>query len=100
MFQECDKKVADYVRSIASAQRELQTTKKQLGITSDKVKVELLRRTLHLSEVYDNVVSNVKALEKCVHYYSTFSSFVAGVEYSLPLVSFVAGNKNSHESST
>jgi hypothetical protein len=89
--QECDKKVADYSKSVASAQREFQTTKKQLGITGDKVKVELLKRTLHLSEVYDNVVSNVKALEKSVHYYSTFSHFVAGVRYTLPLISYVIG---------
>jgi len=91
IHQECDKKVSDYIKNVASAQREFQTSKKQLGITGDKVKVDLLKRTLTLSEVYENIVSNIKALEKSVNYYSTFSQFVAGVKYMLPLISYVIG---------
>ncbi len=91
MFQDCDKKVTEYAKSAASAQRELETMKKQLGIVGGDVKKELRGRTSHLSEVYENVVANIKPLEKAIQYYATFSRHVAGVEYTLQLLSHVIG---------
>lgn len=92
-IQDCDKKTADYIKSAASGQRELETLKKQLGITGDNVRSELMLRTHHLSEVYENVITNMKALQKPIQYYSAFSRHVAGVSYTLPLLSYAIGRK-------
>lgn len=92
-FKECDKKMSDYAKSISSAQRELETMKKQFGVVGINVRSELLERTSHLDEVNEKVVSNVKSLGKAVQYYSTFTKHIAGVAYSLPLLSHVIGKK-------
>lgn len=65
--------------------------KKQVGIPGDNVRRELLSRVSHLSEVYNNVTSNIKSLEKPLQYYTSFSHLVAGVTYTLPLLSFIIG---------
>ncbi|KAK7603870.1 hypothetical protein V9T40_003869 [Parthenolecanium corni] len=99
MQADCDKKIADYVKSAASGQRELETLKKQLGITGDNVRSELMLRTQHLSEVYENVIANMKVLQKPIQYYSAFSRHVAGVSYTLPLLSYAIdkGNTTTYE---
>ena len=65
--------------------------KKQMGITGNNVKKELLSRVSHLVEVYVNVTSNVKILEKPLQHYLAFSQVVTGVPYELPLISYVIG---------
>lgn len=52
-----------------------------------------MMRTQHLSEVYENVIANMKVLQKPIQYYSTFSRHVAGVSYTLPLLSYAIGKK-------
>lgn len=83
--------MSEYVKSITSFQKELQTMKKQLGISGDNIRNELLSRTSYLSEIYENVVSNIKYIGKAIQYYSIFSHYVAGESYKLPLISYIIG---------
>ncbi|XP_065212865.1 CDK5 regulatory subunit-associated protein 3 [Planococcus citri] len=97
--QECEKKIADYIKSASSAQRELESMKKQIGISGNNVQRELLSRVSHLNEVYANVTSNIKVLEKALQHYIAFSQMVAGITYELPLISYVIekGNTTTYE---
>lgn len=70
--------------------------KKQFGVNGISVREELLKRTSYLNEVYENVISNVKPLEKAAQYYSIFTKHIAGVAYSLPLLSYLIGEKFLH----
>lgn len=96
---ECEKKITDYGKSAVSAQRELESMKKQIGISGNNVQRELLSRVSHLTEVYANVTSNVKVLEKPLQHYIAFSQMVAKTSYELPLISYVIekGNTTTYE---
>lgn len=65
--------------------------KKQVGISGNNVRKELLNRVSHLAVIYNNVTENIKSLEKPLQYYAKFSELVAGVPYSLPLISYLIG---------
>lgn len=71
--------------------------KKQLGVNNNNPRLELLKRTAHLNEVYDNVVLSAKALEKPIQYYRVFSQQVVGVPYTLPIISYIIGENCNHD---
>lgn len=54
-FQECDKKVLDYSKKESTSQAEFNNVCKQIGISGDKIKAELVEKLKELPEIYNNV---------------------------------------------
>lgn len=93
-MQECEKRASEYTKNENSARNELNATYKQLGLSGNNVKRELVERLAQLPKKYGQVAEHVHTLEPSLKYYSAFSEYVFGHETSvLPLLKFICGER-------
>lgn len=55
LLQECDKKALDYSKKESASQAEFNNVCKQIGISGDKIKSELVEKLKELPEIYNKV---------------------------------------------
>lgn len=71
---------------------------KQLGISGNNLKKELIGKLYELPDIYDTIAKNVKAIDNVVEFYNAFVKFVMGSSHSgacVPMVKYVIGKKSS-----
>lgn len=102
IYQELDKKEAEYKKNENTARIDFQNLCKQLGIPGKKIKRELVDRISELPGIYDRVSKKTKCLENVIDFYSAFVKFVAGRVHDggcVPMVQYVVekGNTTTYE---
>ncbi|XP_076034659.1 CDK5 regulatory subunit-associated protein 3 isoform X2 [Oratosquilla oratoria] len=99
--QDCERKEKDCLKNAANAKDKYLQTCKQIGITGDRVKQELLELLKELPGELTNIAGKCKDLKEARQLYRDFLSFTLAGEHfeCLPLLSFVMerGNVTTYE---
>lgn len=89
-----EKREAEYKKSENIAQGEFNALCKQLGISGNKIKKELVDRVTELPEIYRRLADRSKSIENVIEFYSLFVEFTLGRQHDggcVPMVKYVIG---------
>ncbi|XP_077286406.1 CDK5 regulatory subunit-associated protein 3 isoform X2 [Arctopsyche grandis] len=95
---ECDKKIADYTKKESTSQSEFNNVCKQIGISGDKIKNELVEKLKELPDMYDKICSKIVGLNPAIDLYVLFTKCIINEQQSqfcLPLIKYIAENGNT-----
>ncbi|KAG0723741.1 CDK5 regulatory subunit-associated protein 3 [Chionoecetes opilio] len=100
--QECDNKEKEYTKGIAEAHKKYLSVCKQIGITGDNVKQELLESLKTLPQDFSAMAKECHSLGPACHLYQDFISFTLPGPHQpdcLPLLRFIMehGNTTTYE---
>ena len=94
MFQDLEKKEADYKKSENLANSEFNSICKKLGITGNQMKKELAERVKELPDIYQSVAKKTKSIANVVEFYNAFVEYTLGKSHNggcVPIVNYVIG---------
>lgn len=89
-----EKKEAEHKKSELIAQTEHHTLCKQLDITGQQIKEELMEKVTELPQIYRRIAENTKNLNTVIEFYSKFVEFTNGRQYDsccIPVVKYIIG---------
>lgn len=97
-----EKKEAEYKKSENISRTEFAALCKQLGISGQKIKRELVERVAELPEIYERLAAKAKSIDNVVEFYSSFVEFTLGRQHDggcVPMVKYVIdkGNTTTYE---
>lgn len=95
---ECEKKIKEYTKSETVASNEFTTSCKQLGITGNNIKKELISLLDDLPKIYSETVDKIKTIKPALHLYEAFNKFLMGTEnemVTLPMLQYIISNGNT-----
>lgn len=96
LLQELGKKEGEYKKSENIAHSEFNNLCKQLGISGNTIKRELVDLIKELPTIYDLVVKKTKTLEDVVEFYEAFVEFTLGRPYTggcVPMIKYLIGKR-------
>lgn len=99
---ELEKKEAENKKSENTARSEFNMVCKQLGISGQKIKQELVEKVSELPEIYKRVAEKTKSIEKGIEFYSAFVEYTLGRQHDggcLPMLKYIIdkGNTTTYE---
>lgn len=100
--RECDNKVKEYTKGIAEARKKYLKVCKQIGITGDNVKQELLESLKTLPQEFEVIAEECRGLGPARQLYQDFVAFTVSGPHqpeSLPILKFIMehGNTTTYE---
>lgn len=93
--QELEKRELEYSKNENSARSELEALYKQLGITGNKVKRELMERVNQLPEIYDRIAGHMMIVKPAIKYYSAFTQHIYENDNPVSLLKYVSERGNT-----
>ncbi|XP_033216908.1 CDK5 regulatory subunit-associated protein 3 isoform X2 [Belonocnema kinseyi] len=102
MQNELEKKEVDYKKSENLAHSEFNMICKQLGISGNQIKKELVERVKELPDIYQSVAKKTKSIGNVVEFYNAFVEYTLGRSHNggcVPIVNYVIekGNTTTYE---
>lgn len=84
----------DHKKSENLAHSEFNTICKQLGISGNQIKKELVERVKELPDIYQSVAKKTKSIANVVEFYNAFVEYTLGRSHNggcVPIVNYVIG---------
>lgn len=99
---ECEKKIKDYSKSGSLALNEFNTSCKQLGITGENIKKDLISLLDELPTLYDITVNKIQGVAPAIELYEAFNKFLLGKDSELMVLNLLNyiikhGNTTTYE---
>lgn len=95
-----EKKIKDYTKTENIALNEFNASCKQLGITGNNIKRELIALLQDLPDIYKVCVDKIKTVKLALEFYDAFVKFNSGKQLEvLPMLRYLVinGNKTTYE---
>lgn len=95
---ECEKKIKEYTKNETVASNEFTASCKQLGITGNNIKKELIQLLDELPKIYSETVEKIKTVQPAIQLYEAFNKFLTGKEtemVTLNMLCYLIKNENT-----